>query len=202
MTPTATHADEFTIRDEGSTFVPAPEGQYVAVCVDFINLGDTVEQYLDNPPRLVSKGVLVFQIDERNPDTGKRFEPSVEKTLTFGEKAGLRKFLESWRGKAYTPDEAKKGAPLHKLVGQNGVVTIEHKTSQAGRVYARISNITPVMKGLTKIEPENYTRSEHWTKKREEYQAKAKQFLSAQHPNASDDDLPPPLQDTDDDLPF
>jgi hypothetical protein len=194
-------ADEYVIKDEGSTFLPAPEGQYVAVCVDFVNLGDTVEQYMDNPPRLVSKGVLVFQIDERNPDTGKRFEPSVEKTLTFGEKAGLRKFLESWRGKAYTPDEAKKGAPLHKLVGQCGVVTIEHKTSAAGRVYARISNITPVMKGLAKIEPENYARSEHWAKKRDEYQGKARQFMAAAEVSHDRTDDAPPLDD-DDLLPF
>jgi hypothetical protein len=193
-------ADEYTIKDEGTTFTPAPEGQYVAVCVDFINLGDTVEQYMDNPPRLVSKGVLVFQIDERNLDTGKRFEPSVEKTLTFGEKAGLRKFLESWRGKAYTPDEAKKGAPLHKLVGQCGIVTIEHKTSAAGRVYARISNITPVMKGVPKIEAENYARSEHWAKKKDEYLTKARTFMAAAEVSHDREEAPP--HDDSDDLPF
>jgi hypothetical protein len=194
-------ADEYTIKNEASSFTPAPEGQFVAVCVDFVNLGDAVEQYMDNPPRVVPKGALVFQLDEVNDDTGKRYEPSVEKTLTFGEKAGLRKFLEQWRGKAYTQEEARKGAPLHKLVGQCAVVTVEHKTSAAGRVYARISNITPLLKGVAKIEPESYVRSDHWAKKKEEYAQKVRAFHATQG-DVTDEEFAPVGASGDDDLPF
>lgn len=191
-------ADEYTIKNE---YEIASAGPCLAVCVDFINLGDSVEQYMDNPPRVVPKGALVFQIEERNRVTGKPFEPSVEKTLTFGNKAGLRKFLEAWRGRAYTDEEARKGAPLHKLVGQSAIVTIEHKTSAGGRTYANISNISPLMKGMAPLVPDHYVRSDHWEKRKADYAAKVREHLGEPEPAG----VAPgtgPLADGDDDLPF
>lgn len=194
-------ADEFTIKND---YEIASAGPCLAVCVDFINLGDTVEQYMDNPPRVVPKGALVFQIEEINRSTGKRFEPSVEKTLTFGNKAGLRKFLEAWRGKAYTDEEARKGAPLHKLVGQSAIVTIEHKTSGGGRTYANISNISPLMKGMDKLQPLDYVRAEFWEKRKADYAAKVREHLGHPEPAAvgGGRDVDEILKDDDDDLPF
>jgi hypothetical protein len=164
-------------------------------------LGDAVDQYQNNEPRIVTKGALVFQIEETNPDTGKRFEPSIEFNLTFGEKASLRKFLENWRGKPYTNEEARKGAPLHKLTGQCGVITVTHKTSAAGRTYAKITNITPLIRGLTKMEVLDYERSTHWEKKREDNAASVRTFQEHVAP-VGERSVEEVLADTDDDLPF
>lgn len=193
-------ADEFTIKNE---YEIASAGPCVAVCVDFINLGDCVEQYQSNPPHVVPKGALVFQIEEVNKQTSKRFEPSVEKSLMFGNKAGLRKFLEAWRGRAYSDEEARKGAPLHKLVGQCGIITIEHKTSGAGRTYANITNIGPLLRGMPGIEARDYARADHWERRKTEYADKVRAFYGAQSdqgdPSESEFAATAP---EDDDLPF
>lgn len=198
----STSADQYVAKNDGAKFTPAPEGQYVAVCADFILLGDAVDQYQNNEPRIVTKGALVFQIEETNEETGKRYEPSIEFNLTFGEKASLRKFLEAWRGKPYTNAEARQGAPLHKLVGQCGIITVAHKVSGAGRTYAKITNITPLMKGIGRIAPSGYERSTHWEKKKEDNAASVRTFHEHIAPPKTDDDFPQALKDDDDDLPF
>lgn len=191
-------ADKITIKHEGSTgFAPAPEGQYVAVCVDVIDLGDKVEQYQTNPPKLVHKVALVFQIAADNPDTGKPYEPYVEFTLSFNEKAGLRKFLERWRGRAYKETEAAQGVPLHKLDGKPCLLTLEHKTSQAGRVYAKVNNVSPLPNGLTAITPSGYTRADFWTTRKGEYADEAARFRAANSPRPTG--LPADFERVDDD---
>lgn len=171
-------ADEFTIKNE---YEIATAGPCVAVCVDFINLGDCVEQYQNNAPHVVPKGALVFQIEETNKQTGKRFEPAVEKSLMFGNKAGLRKLLEAWRGRVYSDQEARQGAPLHKLVGQCGIITLEHKTSaSSGKTYANIMAIGPLLRGMAGLAADNYERAEYWAKRKEEYAAKVREFYGTQ----------------------
>lgn len=170
----------------------ASEGSVQCVLVDVIDLGMQQESYMGGPVKLVHKCALVWQIDEINPDTGKRFEMSKEFTVSMGEKANLRKFLGAWRGKTYTDAEAAEGAPLHKLYGVNGIMAIEHKQSKANpdRTYAAIVSVSPLLKGMAKLAPgQDYERSEHWSKK-----------LAA----AVDDDAPPPDESGafDDDLPF
>jgi hypothetical protein len=213
-------SDQVTVKMDESqrTYPPTPVGSQHGVCVDIVDLGETVDQYEDQPARLVHKIALVFQTDEENPETGKRFEPSIEFTIgtefergqgiknTFGARSKLRKMLGGWRGKPYTDEEARAGAPLHKLVGVNAMLTILHKTSKQERVYAVIDSISPPHKSLPKIVPADYTRSEHWTRRKEEYARKAEEFKAA-HPvpaagGANFNELPKPLQDNGDDLPF
>ena len=163
-------SDQMIVKNEGGAgFAPHPEGSAFGVCVDVIDLGEKVERYQNNPPKIVPKVAIVFQSSELNPDTGNPFEVHVEKTVTFGNKAGLRDFLERWRGKAYTDAEAANGIPLHKLEGVNAMLIIEHKLSGAGRTYAKISNIAPAAKGATKLQPRNYQRADFWATRKAEY---------------------------------
>lgn len=160
--------DQIIARDEPQKEWAKPsEGQHQCVLVDVIDLG-----YHESIFQGVSKGfkqkcAMVFQIEEINPDTGRRFEPSQEFTVSMYEMANLRKFLETWRGKSYSDAEAQQGAPLHKLEGVNGLMQIEHKPSKANpnRVYANIVSVTPLPRAMEKIAPERYARSEHWQKK-------------------------------------
>ena len=176
-------ADNITARGEPG-YTPAPEGQYQAVCADVIDLGERLEQFQGNTPKIVRKAAIVFQLSEINPDTDKPFEPSVEKTVAFGPSAGLRKFLSQWRGKAYTDAEAAAGVPLAKLVGVNAILQIEHKVSASGRTYAKISNIMPPLPKMPKLTVKDYERSEHWLQRRADYAQEVQRFRAGLSPMA------------------
>jgi hypothetical protein len=162
--------------------------------------------YQGAPAKAVPKIAIVYQIDEVNPETGKRYEVSVEKTLAFGPTAGLRKWLGNWRGKQYSDDEARNvGAPIHKLVGVNCLLTVEHKTSGKGRVYAIASNISPKPKAMTgNLAALDYTRGDYWEKRKEEYAASVAAHRAVQGNGGGEYDHVPPHDDAhdDDDLPF
>lgn len=216
--------DQITVKmdpNSNKTYPLCPPGPQHAVCVDVIDLGWTADQYQNQPIRVIRKAVLVFQTDEQSPESGKRFEPSAEFTIeqelvdddgtvkvvtTFGARSKLRQFLDKWRAKDYTDEEAKAGAPLHKLVGVNAMLNIMHKQSKANpdRTYAVIEGATGIPKALPKIQPADYTRSEHWEKRKAEYAEKLAAYRATHTGGAAVnmDELPPALQDPDDDLPF
>lgn len=193
-------SDQMMVKNEGGAgFAPAPEGSCIGVCVDVIDLGEKVERYQNNPPKVVPKVAIVFQTADENPDTGKPFDVSVEKTVSFHEHAGLRDFLTRWRGKAYTDAEAAQGIPLHKLEGVNAMLIIEHKVSGAGRTYAKIGNIAPAARGSTKVVARNYERAAYWAQRKADYAA-AVQAHRATQPAAP---LAAAMAGTEtDDLPF
>lgn len=188
-------ADQVTATNKNDKPFPIhPEGQFTAVCVDGIDLGEQENVKFGNWSR---KYAIVFQTNEINPETGKPFEISERYTVSMGEKANLRKFLGQWRGKTYTTAEAEEGAPLHKLEGVNALVQIGHNTSEAtGKTYANIISIMPLPKGMPKIKAEGYVRAEYW----EDVKKKAR----VPEPVAAGDfeDFPQALEDTEDDLPF
>jgi hypothetical protein len=163
-----TYTVEYQKHDGDGQYEPAPEGPQQVVCVDGIFLGEKVEMFPGSPAKLVKKYALVFQTADFNPATGRRFEIQKEFTVSMHERAALRKFLGNWRGKQYTDEEAAK-VELHKVVGVNGLATVEHKTSQAGRKYAVVTNITPLVRGMTKIDPSDYTRAPFWEDRKAEY---------------------------------
>ncbi len=209
-------ADNITARDEGGTFERPPEGGFSAVCVDIVDLG---YQFNAKFLKVEHKCAIVFQLDERD-SKGKLFEIANRMTVTFGEKANLRKFLSAWRGKSYGDDEARAGAPLDKLEGQAAYITVEHNPV-GDKTYANIVSITRLPKGLAPLFPENYVRSEHW-KKGDIGEAEKRKFeaqglteeaarssaspqttAAALTPKSTDDFDPEDLEDVDeDDLPF
>lgn len=186
--------DQITAKaDASKTWAKASEGQAQCVLVDVINLGMHPESYMGGPTRMTHKCALIWQIDEINPDTMKPFEMSKEFTVSMSEKANLRKFLGMWRGKTYSDEEAlEKGAPLHLLYAVNGFMQIEHKQSKSNpeRSYATIVSVTPLPKGMKKMEPLEYTRSDHWKEKIKQYEV------------ADENDFPQPPDDDTDELPF
>ncbi len=192
--------DQITAKAGPSVeYAKAPEGQHQCVLVDVIDLRMHENSYMGESKGMVHKCALVFQVDEVNPDTGKRFEMSKDFTVSMHEKANLRKFLAMWRGKSYTDKEAEEGAPLHKLEGVNGLMTIEHRQSKQNpeRTYANIISVTPMFKGTQKITPEKYTRAPYW----EDRIGVSAETLKPTS-NGNGNDLPAELEDQDDDLPF
>ena len=131
--------------------------------------------------------------------------------MSLGEKANLRKFLESWRGRKFTSEELK-GFGIEKLLGANCVLNIVH----TDRGYDRIASVMPLMRGVTKLQPENPLlafdldhhnvfeplpeRIPQWLRERiirsDEWVAREANGTGAY----ADDGAPPP--NADDDIPF
>jgi hypothetical protein len=136
-----------------SSFTPAPEGLHHAVCVDVIDLGLVAGIWGEKP-----KVRIVWQLDEENPESGRRYEVRKMYTLSLHEKAALRKDLESWRGRKFTEDELG-GFDLEKLVGVNCQVQIVHDLSDNGTVWANVQAIVPAPKNVPKLVPADYVRA-------------------------------------------
>lgn len=200
-------ADTIVAKNTDAKFTPHPEGQFVAQCVDAIDLGERVKDYTGRPKYLAHECALVFRTGEVNEE-GKPIDVARELTVSMGEKANLRKLLESWRGKQYTAEEADAGVPVDKLVGQHALLTIEHKVSGKGRTYANIVAAVGVPKQMRDKVPDytqDYERDPYWTKKKEEYAKMAAAFrgdTNGKRPKQAEDFGDLDDADGDDDLPF
>lgn len=197
-------ADTITAKGNDSKFKPHPDGQFVAQCVDAIDLGEKVEDYPGTPEKLAHKCALVFRTGEKNPDTGELIDVAQEFTVSMGEKANLRKALESWRGKPYTEQQIEEGVPIHKLAGNWALVTVAQKQSGKGRTYAFIQSIVGVPAMMRDRLPTfpAYERAEFWQTRKDEYAKGAKAFRAKHAAPPSDDFDDSQVQDDADDLPF
>ena len=197
-------ADTVTAKHEGKSFTPHPGGQFTAVCVDVIDMGEKMEAYPGSPDKLVQKVYLVFRTGELNPELGEPIDIAREFSVSMGEKSNLRKFLQQWRGKSYTEDEARQGVPLHKLDKRPALISVEQKTSAAsGRIYANIISAAPLPKPMEAYLPQTagYSRPDYFGERKQEYAEGAKRFRATINaPTSHYTDAV--AGDTDDDLPF
>lgn len=169
----------------GADFAPHPTGPHSAVCCDVVDLGIWQDQFPGKAPRDVRKIRLVFQTDEKRAD-GQRFTVGRMFTASLGEKANLRKFLESWRGVPFTPEQLA-GFDLVKLIGAPALIQVKHRLKQ-DKTYADIDSIMQLPKGMAKLSVADYVRVKD-------------RAPAAPAPADPHDGFPPPI-DEDDDLPF
>jgi len=197
-------SDTITAKGSDSKFQAHPEGQYVAVAVDTIDLGERVESFPGKPDKLAHKCAIVFRTGERNTETGEYIDVAREFTVSMGEKANLRKFLEQWRGKPYSSEQVEAGVPLHKLTGNPGLLSVAQKISGGGRTYANIVSCVGVPKQMQGALPtfDAYQRADYWETRKKEYAEAARKFRAdaGAPPAGSDDDRIP--DEDDDSLPF
>jgi hypothetical protein len=193
--------DAVTAKDSGALFAPHSEGQHAMLCVDIVNLGINVEQFGDQEPREVAKVALVFASGERQEDSSLTLV-TTEMTLSANEKANLRKFLESWRGRSYTAEQAEAGLPIAKLWGKEALVSVEHVTTRKGRKFAKIVGIAPLPKTMPGPKPEllqEYERPKFLTDRKAQYAEALKK-------HRGDSTIPTPPydsgEDPDDSIPF
>jgi hypothetical protein len=136
----------------GTTYEPVPAGTYIARCFSMVHIGTVMETFqgeskLQNKVRLTWE--LPLELKVFNEERGEQpYTLGKEFTLSLNEKATLRKFLESWRGKAFTEDEAKS-FDITVLLGKPCMLNVIHKVSQKnGKTYAEIASVSPMMKGM------------------------------------------------------
>lgn len=177
---------------DGAKYAPHSEGAAAMVCVDALYLGERVELW-KGKEKVSPKCALVFASGERN-GAGELVTVSREFTYSVGDKAGLRIFLQQWRGKPYESEaEARQKVKLDKMVGAPAIVTVAHKPTQSGRVYANIVSVGPLLKGMEPPKVEGYERGEWWAKRIAEYAAgvaqyrERQQFSQAPHGDDFDD---------------
>jgi len=140
-----------TAENNSKTFELVPAGTYVARCYSMIHLG-TNKEVIAGDEKMLNKVRISLEL----PTEMKEFKPgeglkpasvSKEFTLSMNEKSNLRKFLEGWRGKGFTEEEAKK-FDVTNLIGKTCMISIIHKTSAKGKLYADISSASTLMKGM------------------------------------------------------
>lgn len=147
-------------RDSGNKdFEPAPEGMYPAVCCDVVDRGIVTTAWGTS-----HKVQIRWQLDGNEAgirDDGKPWLVVRQFTLSLHEKATLRKFLESWRGRRFTDQELKDGFDLERLLNVPCILQVIHDMSADGKTYANVQNVMPLPKGAPKPVVIDYVRAIH-----------------------------------------
>ena len=138
-------------------FTPCPEGAHHAVIVDVVDHGLVKATQPGWKDRHVID--VRLEVDETGED-GERYLLVQWFTNTLSKKGKLRKFLEDTRGRALTKEELRPGGfDLDALIGLNAQVNVVHRTAEGtDAIFANISSVMPVTKGMPKLRPLNYTR--------------------------------------------
>jgi hypothetical protein len=142
------------VKESDSKFEPAPPGLHRAVCCDIVDLGLVDTQFGSK-----HKIRVVWQTQSKNKQ-GERYQVRQDYTASLAEGANLRRDLQSWRGKPFTPEELK-AFDVEKLIGVNCQLSLTHETSKKGRTFARVTAVVPPDRSQPPMLVENYTR-EPW----------------------------------------
>ena len=147
----------------GGTFTPVPPGMYLARCYRIVDLGTQKSEYLGQVKNL-PKVMLQFEVhgedDAGKPLVTSKGEPmSISKnfTLSLAEKATLRKDLQTWRGREFTPEELK-GFQIDNVLGAWAMIAITKAMGNNGKEYTNIANINSVPKPMKANLPEGHNK--------------------------------------------
>jgi hypothetical protein len=191
----------------GGDFKRLPAGSHIAVCNLVADLGiqPGSGQYPDPKRQLLIRWEVPEERVEYEKD-GQRMEgpQTISRTFTasMNEKAGLRKLLESWRGRKFSDEEA--GAfDVSSILGKACLLSVS-ETTKGEHTYANVGNVSPLMKGMAAPKAENepiyygpdsprtFEKLPKWVKEKIEKQ------LSPQTETSRDDRIADSFSDLDD----
>lgn len=132
----------------GGSFTPLPAGTHLAICNMMVDEGT---QYNENFKNFSHKIRVGWEIPGETIEVDGEQRPrmiSKEYTASLSTKANLRKDLESWRGRAFTPEELKH-FDLKSIVGASCMLSVIH-TEYNGSTYAKVSGVMAVPRGIPK----------------------------------------------------
>lgn len=134
--------------DGGGNFEMAPAGTHTATCYRIIDLG-TQKTNWQGQEKAQHKVLIAWELtgDDKMAD-GRPFSVSKRYTASLHEKAGLRKDLESWRGRKFTADELK-AFNISKLLGISCMLCVTHDEKEGGKTYVNVSSVMGMPKGTT-----------------------------------------------------
>jgi len=128
-----------------------PAGMHIARCYSMVHVGTVQWEYMGEVKHTdkiritweLPKLTKVFK--EENGE--QPFVISKEYTLSMHEKSNLRQDLESWRGGAFSEQQADD-FDITKLLGIPCTLNIIHKQAKNGNMYNTIGSINPIMDGM------------------------------------------------------
>lgn len=134
-----------------TTFTPCPEGTWPVRCSQLTDLG-TSESTYEGQTRSRHRLRIVFEVcdSEMAAPNGEPFAITRSFTASLSEKGALRPFLESWRGRAFSPAELA-GFDLKSVLGAPGLASVVHEV-KGDRTYANVKAVSKLPKGLA-VEP-------------------------------------------------
>ena len=198
----------------GGDFTPVPQGTHFAVCDMLVDLGKQNTTYLGDHSvkhQIYLRWQIPAERVEWTDGVGvKREGPAVigkTYTLSLGEKANLRKDLQSWRGKVFTEAELA-GFDVTCLVGIAATVSVTH-TEKNGKTYANVGSIGGIPKNMDKPKAEGptiiydadnstgYDDLPKWLREKVDARITEKPKVSPPAPQG-----PQGFDDLDDDVPF
>lgn len=152
------------VKETGSgNFQSVPAGTYQAVCSGVYDIGRQKQEW-KGETKYTHQIIIRFELNKTIQDgeyAGKRYTINKFYTASLHEKAGLRKDLESWRGRPFTAEELK-GFDVDAVIGANCLLGVVH--TEKGK--AKIVSVSPLMDGMNKIIPElNSKETPDWVKK-------------------------------------
>lgn len=132
----------------GKDFKKVPPGCHFAICNMVADLG-IQETTFKGDSKSQHKVYLRWEVpDERvtYEKDGREIEAPLSigsvYTLSLSEKANLRKILENWRGKVFTPEELR-GFDITTVAGKACQIMVQHQES-GGKTYANITGVMGV----------------------------------------------------------
>jgi hypothetical protein len=139
----------FAPKPEGN-FELAPAGTHRAVCYAIYDLGTRdIEDFETKRLKKVRQIRIVWELSDEMMADGRPFSVGEDFKLSLHEKSKLCKFLEAWRGRKFTEEE-KPAFDLASIIGKACLVTVTHNPSKtnADRIYANISGVSALVKGM------------------------------------------------------
>ena len=122
-----------------------PAGTHVARCYQMIHIG-TIEWEYQGEKKFTNKIRLSFELPNELRDYG-AMSISQEYTMSLHEKSNLRRDLQAWMGRELYPGELKE-FDITEMIGHPVLLSIIHKTSNAGHEFAAISSFSSMMEGV------------------------------------------------------
>ncbi len=190
------------------SYPPHPAGQFAAVCIDVADLGMVETTW--GPKHRVKLRFYTGAPGAVHPDNGDPLFVDDYHNMTLGsaeKPSNLRKRLEAWRGKPFTPEEEKL-FDLESLIGVGCYLQLVHNQLLDGsKTYCNIQSIMRLPSGVAAPNaPADYVRQQD----REYDDAAAPAAPAAPDLPEWPQDAPgqpaatptPPLTEPDDDLPF
>ena len=130
---------------------PLEAGAYAAVCDMIVDLGVQPSPGGQFAPKRTL--MVRFQIPSERVEITKNGETKslpavISRTLglSLNEKATLRQLLQSWRGRAFTPEELKR-FDLANILGKPAFINVTHSV-KGDKTYANLTSIMPLPKGM------------------------------------------------------
>lgn len=136
----------------GGDFTPTPAGTHFAVCDMVVDLGKQKTNY-QGTESIKHQVYIRWQIPaervEWEVDGQKHEGPAVigkTYTVSLSDKSNLRKDLQAWRSRPFTPEELA-AFDIAKLLGAPATITITH-TERDGKTYANVASLGSIPKGM------------------------------------------------------